>query len=101
MNKEDVRTSESAKPFRMTYKTLGLTSAELQNMLHAAALNSHSDCPQFKTQPSVISLFLVKLNVFMSHQKNVAQNHSIKKANKSFGNVAKFKYLGMTLTYKN
>ena len=36
----------------------------------------------------------------MSHQKNVGQNHSIKKANKSFGNEAKFKYLGMTLTYK-
>jgi hypothetical protein len=39
--------------------------------------------------------------VFMSHQQNVGQNHNIKKANKSFGNVAKFKYLGITLTYKN
>jgi len=44
MNKEDVRTAESAKPFRMTYKTLGLTFAELQNMLHGAALNNHLDC---------------------------------------------------------
>lgn len=37
----------------------------------------------------------------MSYQQNVGQNHNIKKANKSFGNVAKLKYLGMALTYKN
>lgn len=84
----------------MTYKTLGLTFAELQNMLHGAALNNHSDS-EFKTHPAVIWLILVKLSVYASHQQNVGWNHSKKKANKSFGNVEKFKYLGVTLTYKN
>jgi len=41
MNKEDVRTAESAKPFKMTYKTLCLTFAKLQNMRHEAAMNNH------------------------------------------------------------
>jgi hypothetical protein len=41
MNKEDVRTAESAKPFRVTYKTIGLTCAELQNMLQGAAWNNY------------------------------------------------------------
>ena len=41
MHNEDVRPAESAKPFRITYKTLHLTYAELQNMLQGAALNNH------------------------------------------------------------
>jgi hypothetical protein len=34
-------------------------------------------------------------NMFMSFHKTVGQNHNIKAANKSFENVANFKYLGM------
>jgi hypothetical protein len=39
--------------------------------------------------------------IFMSHHQTTGQNHYIKAANKSFENVAKFKYLGMTLTNQN
>jgi hypothetical protein len=38
--------------------------------------------------------------MLMSHQK-IGQKHSIKIANRSFENVAKFKYLGTTLTDQN
>jgi hypothetical protein len=38
--------------------------------------------------------------MLMSHKK-VGQKHSIKIAKKSFQDVAKFKYLGTTLTYEN
>jgi hypothetical protein len=34
--------------------------------------------------------------VFMSYELNVGQEHKLKVADKSFDNVAKFKYLGMT-----
>jgi hypothetical protein len=38
--------------------------------------------------------------MFMSHNQTTGQNHYIKKANKSFQNVAKFKYLGIMVTNK-
>jgi hypothetical protein len=36
--------------------------------------------------------------MLMSGQQNAGQNHHIKAANRSFENVAQFKYLGMTVT---
>jgi hypothetical protein len=39
--------------------------------------------------------------MIMSCHPNSGQNHNIRTANESFENVAKFKYLGMTLTNKN
>jgi hypothetical protein len=36
----------------------------------------------------------------MSHHQNAGQNHNINTANRSFENIAKFKYLGMTVTSK-
>jgi hypothetical protein len=40
-------------------------------------------------------------NVEMSHSQKIGQKHSIKMANRSFENEAKFKYLGTTLTDQN
>jgi hypothetical protein len=39
--------------------------------------------------------------MLMSHSQKIGQKHSIKIANRSFENVAKFKYLGTTLTDQN
>jgi hypothetical protein len=39
--------------------------------------------------------------VIMSRHSNSGQNQNIRTANESFENVAKIKYLGMTLTNKN
>jgi hypothetical protein len=37
----------------------------------------------------------------MSHSQKIGQKHSIKIANRSYEDVAKFKYLGTTLTDQN
>jgi hypothetical protein len=39
--------------------------------------------------------------MLMSHSQKIGQRHSIKTANRSFEDVAKFKYLGTTLTDQN
>jgi hypothetical protein len=39
--------------------------------------------------------------MFTSYQQDAVQNHNRKTANKSFQNVAKFKYPGGTLTNQN
>jgi hypothetical protein len=39
--------------------------------------------------------------MLLSRHQNAGQNHDIKIANRSFENVAHFKYLGMTVTNKN
>jgi hypothetical protein len=39
--------------------------------------------------------------VLLSHHQNAGNNHDIKAANRSFENVAQFKYLGTTVTNKN
>jgi hypothetical protein len=39
--------------------------------------------------------------MFMSRHKTTEQNHYTEVTNKSSENVAKFKYLGMTVTYHN
>jgi hypothetical protein len=39
--------------------------------------------------------------MFMSLYQNKGQNHNVKTANKSFENVAKFKYLGTTAKSQN
>jgi hypothetical protein len=36
--------------------------------------------------------------MLLSHHQNAGQNHSIKIGDRSFENVAQFKYLGTTLT---
>jgi ribosomal protein S2 len=37
----------------------------------------------------------------MSHHQNAGQSHDIRIANRCFENVAKFRYLGTTLTNQN
>jgi hypothetical protein len=39
--------------------------------------------------------------ILMSRSQNIGQNHSIKRANRSFEDVVRFKYLGTTLTDQN
>jgi hypothetical protein len=39
--------------------------------------------------------------MLMSHSQNIRQKHSIEIANRSFEDVAKFKYLGAKLTHQN
>jgi hypothetical protein len=39
--------------------------------------------------------------MLLSCHQNAGQNHNIKTANRSFENVAQFKYLGMTVTNQN
>jgi hypothetical protein len=39
--------------------------------------------------------------MLLSHHQNAEQNHDIKTVNRSFKNVAHFKYLGMTVTIQH
>jgi hypothetical protein len=39
--------------------------------------------------------------MLLSHHQNAGQNHDIKMANRSFENVAQFKYFGMIVTNQN
>jgi hypothetical protein len=39
--------------------------------------------------------------MLLSHHQNAEQNHNIKIGDRSFENVAQFKYLGMTVTHQN
>jgi hypothetical protein len=39
--------------------------------------------------------------MLLSRHQNAGQNHDIKIANRSFENLAQFKYLGMTVTNQN
>jgi hypothetical protein len=39
--------------------------------------------------------------MLLSHHQNAGQNHDIKRANRSFENVAQFKHLGKTVTNQN
>jgi hypothetical protein len=39
--------------------------------------------------------------MMLYHHQNARKNHDIKTANRSFENVAQFKYLGMTSTNQN
>jgi ribosomal protein S2 len=39
--------------------------------------------------------------MLLSRQQNSGQNHDIKIANRCFGNVAQFRYLGTTMTNQN
>jgi hypothetical protein len=42
-----------------------------------------------------------KTKYMMSRHPNPGQNQNMRRANESFGNVEKFKYLGTTLTNQN
>jgi hypothetical protein len=42
-----------------------------------------------------------KSYMLLSHHQNAGQNHDIKTANRCFENVAKFKYLGITVRNQN
>jgi hypothetical protein len=39
--------------------------------------------------------------MLLSHHQNAGQNHDIKIANRTFENVAQFRYLGITTTNQN
>jgi hypothetical protein len=50
--------------------------------------------------PQVVNAEKTKYKLLSRH-KNAGQNHNIKIGDRSFENVAQFKYLGMTVTNQN
>jgi hypothetical protein len=48
-----------------------------------------------------IIIIIIIIIIIMSRHPNSGQNQNIRIANESFENVAKFKYMGMTLTNQN
>jgi hypothetical protein len=41
------------------------------------------------------------MNMLLAYHRNAGQNHNLKIANRSFENVAQFKYLGTVVTHQN
>jgi hypothetical protein len=56
----------------------------------------------FKLQTAGLEVNAAKRKyTFTSYHQSAGQNHYIKVANKSFGNVARFGYLGIMVTNQN
>jgi hypothetical protein len=66
-----------------------------ENEMHVDELRA-----TFPALLSPVSPYLYPFFV-MSHKQNAGQNHNMNINTKSFGSVAKFKYLGSTLTKQN
>jgi hypothetical protein len=62
----------------------------------------YDDMKHWEHSESLVGWMVEKTGyVFMSYELNAGQNHKLKVTDKFFDNVAKFKYLGMTLPNQN